>query len=45
MKSFIEGCLAIEEGNKILIFLEERFDWDAVYKHKLVCEHFKNYRS
>ncbi|CAD8113336.1 unnamed protein product [Paramecium sonneborni] len=37
MKSFIEGCLAIEE--------EERFDWDAVYKHKLVSEHFKNYQS
>lgn len=36
-KSFIEGCLAVDE--------EERFNWDEVFKHKLVAEHFKNYKT
>lgn len=26
-------------------YVEDRFDWDKVYKHKLVSEHFKDYRS
>ena len=35
MKSFLEGCLAAEET--------DRMNWDEVFKHKLVKEYFKNY--
>lgn len=35
MKSFIEGCLVIEES--------ERMNWDDVFEHPLVKDKFPNY--
>ncbi|CAD8115809.1 unnamed protein product [Paramecium sonneborni] len=37
LKKFIEGCLAMEEA--------ERMDWDDVFKHDLVKDYFKNYQT
>ncbi|CAD8174565.1 unnamed protein product [Paramecium pentaurelia] len=37
MKQFIEGCLTIEEAN--------RMNWDEIFKNKLVKDYFKNYQT
>ncbi|CAK60939.1 unnamed protein product (macronuclear) [Paramecium tetraurelia] len=37
MKQFIEGCLTMEEA--------ERMNWDEVFKHRLVKDYFKNYKA